>query len=144
MTRTANSLTLASLVALLSATPTVALSGSTDCTPSDPVAMRACFHSVEFNVVDDLDVYTRDLSAHGTSRPASGKSEEAPVAVKSINGVPARASAAPELDSSALRAFFHSAAFDATDGLTVYGRSYGSEPAPGVESGVREVAQLPH
>jgi hypothetical protein len=124
--RITNSLTFASLIAFLAATPTVAFSGSTDCAPSDQAALYACFHSAELNVVDGLDVYTRDLSAYGTPRSASGVREEALIAAKSINGTSAKVIAAPQLDIVTLRAFFRSAAFNASDGLTVYGGDYSS------------------
>jgi hypothetical protein len=114
LNKTANSLTIASLIALLAATPTSVFSASTVCTPSDPVALRACFHSAEFNVVDSLSVYGQDLSAYGTPRPPSSLSEEAPVAVKS------NLAQAPALDAATLRAFFHSVAFNTSDGLNPY------------------------
>lgn len=124
--KTVNSLTLVSLTALLSATPSVAFSDSTGCLPSDPAALYACFHSAEFNVVDGLDVYTRDPSDYGTPRPTGGASEEAPVAARLSTGTPINGTAAPELDVVTLRAFFHSAAFNASDDLNVYGGDYSS------------------
>jgi len=143
MINTANSLTLASVIVLLLGAPTVALSGSNDCAPSDPAALHACFHSAEFNFGDGLDVYTRDLSAHGTPRPTSGKSAEAPVAVKSIKGIPVHASVAPQLEPVALRAFFHSATFNVGDGLTVYDRDYSSQGSPWPVSHAQKLVQLP-
>jgi hypothetical protein len=141
--KTADSLTLATLIAFLAATPTVAFSGSTDCTPSGPAALHACLHSAEFNVLDGLDVYTRDLSAYGTSRTASGVSEAAPVAARLSDGTQAKLIAARQLDVVTLRAFFHSAAFNIGDGLNVYGGNYGpygeSQPANRTD----EVARLP-
>lgn len=142
MINTANSLTLASVILLLGA-PTVAVSGSNNCAPSDPAALHACFHSAEFNVVDGLDVYTRDLGVYGTPRPAHATSERAPVAVKSIKGFPAHAAATPELDPVALRAFFHSATFNVGDSLTVYGRDYSSYGSPWPVNHAQKLVQLP-
>lgn len=143
MTRTTNSLTLASLIALLSATPTVAFSGSTDCTPSDPVALRACFRSAEFNVIDDLDVYTRDLSAYRDSRTTHSARQKAPVAAEPSNRSPVHASTGPTLDSATLRAFFHDNAFNKGDDLTVYGQDFTSVGPLHTISHAPKLAQLP-
>ena len=144
MIKTGSSLALASVIALFSATPTVALSSGTGCAPSDPAALRACFHSAEFNVIDDLSVYSQDLSAFGTARPASRVSEEAPVAVKARDETRAQATPAPQLDAVALRAFFHSAAFNAGDGLVVYGGDYSPNGALSAEGQPQKVAQIQH
>ena len=141
--RITNSLTFASLIAFLAATPTVAFSGSTDCTPSDQAALYACFHRAELNVVDGLDVYTRDLSAYGTPRSASGVRGEAPIAAKSISGISAKVIAAPRLDMVTLRAFFRSAAFNISDGIDVYGGDYRANGISQSESRTRQVAQRP-
>jgi len=141
--KTSNSLRLASVIALLSATPTIAFSDSTVCTPSDHVALYACFHSAEFNVVDGLDVYTSDLSAYGTPRPASGVSEAAPVAARLSDGTQAKLIAARQLDVVTLRAYFHSAAFNTSDGLTVYSGDYSSYGQPWSEGHAQKVVQLP-
>jgi hypothetical protein len=142
MIKTGSSLTLASMIVLFAATPTVALSSGTGCAPSDPAALRACFHSAEFNVVDDLSVYSQDLSAFGTARPANGISEEAPVAAKASNKTRAHATAAPQLDAVTLRTFFQSAAFNVGDGLVVYGGDYGAYGAFSPEDHPQSLAQI--
>jgi len=121
MSRIAHSLTLASLVAVLSATPTIAISGSTDCRPSDRAELRAYFHRAEFNVVDEMSVYHRDLSAYGTPRPTSGGSANAPAAKRSNHETTAARTDESRLDLASLRAYFHSGAFNASDGLVAYG-----------------------
>ena len=105
MTRTTSSLTLASVIALLAATPTVASADPTSCTPSDPAALYACFHSAAFNVVDELDVYTQDLSAYGTRRAANSSSKDMPIAANRSNGTPINGTAASKPDLVMLRAF---------------------------------------
>ena len=132
--KTLNSLTLASVIAFLSATPTVAFSDSTVCTPSDSAGLYACFHSAELNVVDGLDVYARDLSAYGTPRPTSSTGGEAPVAANPSNGTPIDGAAAPAVDVVTLRAFFRSAAFNTSDGLNAWGGDYSSHGMPWPES----------
>jgi len=141
--RITNPLTFASLIALLAATPTVAFAGSTDCTPSDPTALHACLHSAEFNVLDGLDVYTRDLSSYGTPRTASGVSEAAPVAARLSDGTQAKLIAARQLDVVTLRAYFHSAAFNESDGLAVYGGDFSTYGAPRPVNYAPKVVQLP-
>jgi len=121
MSRIAHSLTLASLVAVLSATPTIAISGSTDCRPSDRAELRAYFHRAEFNVVDEMSVYHRDLSAYGTPRPASAVSQKAPAAKLSNDETATSHPARSKLDLASLRTYFHSGAFNASDGLVAYG-----------------------
>lgn len=114
--RAGHPLVLASVLALLSVTPTTARPDSTACTPSDPAALRACFHSAEFNVVDDLSDDGKDLSARGAAPSTSGATKEVPVTAKSSDAIPVTKAPAPKLDDASLRAYFRSAVFNVSDG----------------------------
>ena len=119
MRKSEKATTLALIIGLLPAVSIAALADPYNATPLERTDLRTFFHSAEFNAPDGLDIYAEDLSADSTSRAANSVSERPPITVILSNET-----AAPELDSVALRALFHSAEFNALDGLDIYAEDF--------------------
>ena len=103
------------VIGLLPAVSIAALADPYNIAPLEATALRTLFHSAEFNVPDDLDIYAEDLSVNSTSQLANGVSERLPITVILSNET-----AASELDLVALRTLFHSSEFNAPDNLNDY------------------------
>lgn len=134
MIKTAKLMTLASVIGLLSALPAAAWSDSINSTTHGRAALRTPFHSAAFNVVDDLSDYGEDLSAHGTPQRTGGVNKQI-----QLEPTPVNETATVELDLVALRAFFHSAAFNVIDDLGTYNEDLSDV----VTTDGHTVAQLP-
>lgn len=123
MNATTGLMTVASMIALVSATPAIASSGSTGCSPSGKIDLYEYFHNAKLHPVDDLANYRQDHSAYALTRTATVASREASIETRP-NDAAVRTRAETELDLKALRAYFHSGPFNASDGLSNYSGDY--------------------